>query len=182
MVAQERFYTVEEFEAIAAQPQNRERRLEFIGGEIIEVVSNNYSSKVAAKILIEFGIHLKGKNLGDVTGADGGYMVSGERYIPDAAFSSRLRQPEPCYETWNPLAPDLAVEVLSPTDDEKDMAVKIANYLAANTVVWLVRTLERRVSVFVPGQPVTHYGVDDVLTGGDILPDFRLKISDIFEA
>lgn len=181
MAVQEQYYTVEEFEQIALRPENRERKLEYIGGEIIEVVSNNFSSKVAAIILIAIGMHIKGKNLGDVTGADGGYIVSGERYMPDVAFISRARQPEPCHETWNPLAPDLAVEVMSPTDEEKAVAVKIANYLAAGTVVWLVWTSERRISVFVPGQPVQHYGLDDVVPGGTVLPDFRLKVRDIFE-
>ncbi len=180
MAVQEKQYTVEEFEQIALRPENRERRLEYIGGAIIEVVSNNYASKIAAAVLIAIGMWVKDKHLGDVTGADGGYIVSGERYIPDVAFISRQRQPEPCRETWNPLAPDLAVEVLSPTDDEKDIAVKIANYLAAGTLVWLVRIPEKRVSVFVPGQPVQHFGVEDTLTGGAVLPDFRLAVREMF--
>jgi Uma2 family endonuclease len=108
-------------------------------------------------------------------------QIALERYMPDVVFISRVRQPEPCHETWNPLAPDLAVKVMSPTDEEKAVAVKIANYLAAGTVVWLVWTSERRISVFVPGQPVQHYGLDDVVPGGTVLPDFRLKVRDIFE-
>ncbi|MBZ0298506.1 MAG: Uma2 family endonuclease, partial [Anaerolineae bacterium] len=147
MAIQQKLYTVEEFEAVAQLPENRDRRLEYIGGEIVEVVSSNYSSKIAANFLAAIGVYIKGKNLGDVTGADGGYMVSGERYIPDVAFISRQRQPEPSHETWNPLPPDLAIEVLSPSDDEKEVAVKIANYLAANTIVWLVRAVDRRISV-----------------------------------
>lgn len=85
MAAQERFCTVEEFEAVAPRPENRVRRIEYVGRKIIEVVSNIYTSKIAAKILIEFGIYLKGKNLGDITGADGGCVVSGERYKPHPA-------------------------------------------------------------------------------------------------
>ena len=181
MVAQTRFYSVEEFEAFVLLPENREHLYEFIGGEIVEVVSNNYSSKIAATILAEVGMYLKGKNLGDVTGADGGYSVSGERYIPDVAFIARSRQPEPSHETWNPLPPDLAVEVISPTDAEREIAVKIANYLAANTRVWLVRIPEQRISVFIPGQAVKHYSLDDVLTDDEILPGFRLNLRDVFE-
>ncbi|MAS36710.1 MAG: hypothetical protein CL610_22085 [Anaerolineaceae bacterium] len=181
MAVHEKLYTIEEFEHLVMLPENRDRKLEYIGGEIIEVVSNNYSSKVAANILIAIGMYIKGKNLGDVTGADGGYVISGERYIPDVAFIARQRQPQPSHETWNPLAPDLAVEVLSPTDDERDVAIKVANYLAANTVVWLVSPTEQRLSVLAPGQPVKHYYGESEVPGGNILPDFRLQLRDIFE-
>ncbi|MEJ5197516.1 MAG: SdrD B-like domain-containing protein, partial [Anaerolineae bacterium] len=49
-----------------------------------------------------------------VTGADGGYRVGDERYIPDVAFVSQSRQPAPSRDAYNAIAPDLAVEVLSP--------------------------------------------------------------------
>ncbi len=51
MAVQTRRMTVEEFDQIALQPTNAQRRLEYIGGEMIEVVSNNYASEVAARIL-----------------------------------------------------------------------------------------------------------------------------------
>ncbi len=57
-------YTVEEFEQIAALPENADRRLEYIGGEIIEMVSNNYSSLVAARILIRMGGYIDNQALG----------------------------------------------------------------------------------------------------------------------
>ncbi len=79
--------------------------------------------------------HIKGH----ITGADGGYIVKGERYIPDIGFISVERQPESSHDTYNPVHPDLAVEVVSPTDGERNLAIKIANYVAAGTVVWLPR-------------------------------------------
>jgi Uma2 family endonuclease len=181
MLIEEKSCTAADFEQIAALPENRERRLEYIGGEVIEVVSNNEASRVAASILAEIRMFIKGRALGWVTGADGGYVVSGERYIPDVGFISRQRQPDPCRETWNPLSPDLAVEVMSPTDSQRDMTIKIANYLAASTIVWLVQIPERRVLVFVPGQPVIQVGDSGVLTGGTLLPDFQLALKDVFE-
>jgi Uma2 family endonuclease len=70
---------------------------------------------------------------------------------------------------------------MSPTDSERDMTIKIANYLAASTIVWLVQIPERRVLVFVPGQPVIQVGDSGVLTGGTLLPDFQLALKDVFE-
>ena len=173
--------TVEEFERLAAQPQNADRRLEFVGGESVEVVSNNYSSVVAARVLFKLGVFLEGANVaGYLTGADGGYQIGDERYIPDAAFVSKARQPEPSRETYNPLAPDLAVEVISPSDDLNVLRVKVGNYLAAGTVVWVVRPEAKAVEVYAPGQPVRRLGADGTLDGGDVLPGLALPVKDLF--
>lgn len=172
--------TVEEFEAIADLPENRDKRLEFVGGEIVEVVSNNYASLIGARFLIEIGIHVKAHKLGYVTGADGGNKVSGERYMADVGFISIARQPQPSRESWNSNAPDLAVEVVSPTDRPKDITDKVANYVAAGTVVWLVYPDEKQVKVYEPGQPVKTFTVKDEMDGGRVLPGFKLSLKDIF--
>ncbi|MBZ0291337.1 MAG: Uma2 family endonuclease [Anaerolineae bacterium] len=181
MVIQQKNFTVEAFEAFAQQPENRERRLEYIGGEVVEVVSNPLSSKIAAKVIIYLGMYLLQNDIGHVTGADGGYRVSGERYIPDAAFISYARQPQLAYvEGYNPNAPDLAVEVLSPGNAEEEMTIKVANYLAAGAVVWMISPAEQQVIVFVPGQPAQRLTVKDTLDGGTVLPGFSCAVRDIF--
>lgn len=172
--------TVAEFDKLVERPENADKRLEFIGGEVIEVVTNNYASKIAARILSKISVYVEEKDLGDVTGADGGYRVSGERYIPDAAFISRRKQPEPSHETYNPNPPDLAVEVVSPTDQPKDITDKVANYLAAGCVVWVVYPDKQQSKVYEPGQPVKTLGINDTLDGGNVLPGFKLAVKDIF--
>jgi Uma2 family endonuclease len=181
MVTRERL-TVQEFDHIASLPENREKRLEFIGGEIVEVVSNNYSSEVAAEILGEMRTHVKRHKLGRITGADGGYVVAGERYIPDVAFISFARQPEPSHEAYNPNAPDLAVEVLSPTDDPANVRIKIVNYLRAGTTVWVVDAIKKQIEVYVPNQAPVTLTVEDTLDGGAVLPGFKLAVKEIFPA
>jgi Uma2 family endonuclease len=174
--------SLKEFEQFIAQPENANRDFEYIEGKIVEVVSNNYSSKIGGLFLIKLGVHVIAGDLGDVTGADGGYMVNGERYIPDVAFISRAKQPEPCYEAYNPLPPDLAVEVLSPTNNEEDIRTKIVNYLLAGTVVWLVDPFKKYVQVFVPNESPQTIDLDGVLDGGNVLPGFKLAVKDIFGA
>jgi hypothetical protein len=51
--------------------------------------------------------------------------VAGERYLPDVAFISKARQPEPSHDTYNPNAPDLAVDVVSPTGQPRDIRIKV---------------------------------------------------------
>jgi Uma2 family endonuclease len=172
--------TVEEFDVWVMQPENADKRLEYVGGEIVEVVSNNYSSLVAAKILIKIGIYLENNPIGYVTGADGGYQVSGERYMPDVAYISKERQPEPCRDAYNVNAPDLVAEVLSPSDSPDDLRLKVANFLAAGVVVWVVEPDSKTVEVYTPGQKAYKFSVDDTLDGGDVLPGFSLPVKDIF--
>ena len=179
MVVQTRL-TVEEFEKLAELPENAHKRLEFIGGEVVEVVSNSDSSEIAAMVLAEIITYVKSKKLGRVTGADGGYMVAGERYMPDVAFISNIKQPERPHVSWNPIAPNLAIEVVSPSDLPKDITDKVANYLAAGTVVWVIYPNDQQVKLYEPGQPVKTVTADAILEGGNVLPGFSVPLKDIF--
>ncbi len=126
-------------------------------------------------------MYLSRNDIGHFTGADGGYMVSGERYIPDVGFIRYDRQRELLsVEGYNPLPPDLAVEVLSPSNTDDKMRVKIANYLLAGTFVWVVDPEDKAVEVYAPGKPVKILTVDGILDGGDVLPEFTLAVKDIF--
>jgi Uma2 family endonuclease len=180
MVIQAKYMTVEEFDAFVQRAENIERLFEYIGGEVVEVVSNNYSSVLGMFIGSAITMFVEERALGYVTGADGGYMVSGERYIPDAAYISKTRQPEPCHEAYNPNAPDLAVEVLSPTNAPDSMRIKVVNYLLAGTTVWVVDPDKKQVEVYVPNQSPKTVGMDETLEGGAVLPDFKLAVSRIF--
>lgn len=181
MVAlQRQIVTAEQFEDFIYLPENQDRRFEFIGGEILELVSNNYSSMVAMLVGGMLMVFVKAKALGWVTGADGGYIVAGERYIPDVAFIALTRLPQPSHEAYNPNAPDLAVEVLSPTDQESKLRIKVVNYLRAGTTVWVVDPQQKLVEVFSPEQAPIILGLEDTLEGGQLLPDFSLPVKDIF--
>lgn len=181
MFTQQKEITKEDFYRFVALPENRDRNFEFIAGEIVEVVSNNESSEAAADLMIYVGSYVKANNLGRMTGSDGGYVINGEDYIPDAAFMSFKRQPvRPNKVAYNPVAPDLAIEVLSPGNSAKDIATKIVNYMAAGTVLWLVDLETETIDVWIPSQPVKRLRIGDILEGGDVLPGFTLPVSELF--
>jgi Uma2 family endonuclease len=182
MVVGTQYITAEEFERFIMLPENADKRFELIGGEIVEVVSNSYSSECAANILILLGGFVKTHKLGRVTGADGGYIVSGGQYIPDVAFISFDRQSEPSHEPYNPNPPDLAIEVLSPTDNPHKFRIKLSNYLAAGVVVWVVDPERQMVEIHQPGQPVQIVDQEGTLDGGHVLPGFTPPVRDIFPA
>jgi Uma2 family endonuclease len=174
--------SLEEFEAFIYDPQNVDREFELIGGEIYEVVANSYSSRVAMLIGAMITVFVNQHKLGRVTGADGGYMVEDERYIPDVGFISYARQPEEPHTAYNPLPPDLAVEVISPTDDTAKIRIKIANYTHAGTTVWLIDPEKQTVEIYAPDAPAVILDHTGTLSGGTILPGFSLPIKDIFPA
>lgn len=185
-----RTMTAAEFDMWVMRPENVEKAYELINGEVIEkgeregegpMVSNQDSSRTGATILIHLGIYLLENEMGRVTGEQGGYLVNGQHYIPDVGYMSYGRQPIDNYDAYNPLAPDLAVEVLTPTDDPLTFSTKIVNYLLAGTVVWAVNPVQRIVNVYAPGQGVVLLAEGDTLTGGDLLPGFALPLANIFK-
>jgi len=172
--------TLEAFEAIVNLPENADKRFEWVGGEIVEVPSNAYCSMIAARIIRYLGVFVDDHNLGYVTGEAGGYMVDGERYAPDAAYISKARQPQLAQEGYNPNPPDLAVEVISPSDSRGRLSIKLGHYLAAGVVVWVADPDARQIEVYAPGQSLVVVDVNGVVEGGAVLPGFSLAVKDVF--
>jgi len=178
-----RVATLAEFEQLIHLPENANKRFEFIAGEIIEVPSSPYSSEIAVTIGFYLNSHLRENSLdGHVTGEGGGYQVLNERYIPSAAYISSARQPQVAREGYNPNPPELVVEVLSPSDQEKPhlIRVKITNYLAVGTTVWVVDPETQHVEVHAPGQATKVLDRTGTLDGSTILSGFSLAVTDIF--
>ena len=173
--------TIEEFERFITLPENEDRRFEYIGGEIVEVVTDSFCSVVALRIGGRITVYVEDRDLGYVSGADGGYQVGNDRCIPDVGFISKQRQPETPHGSFIPNHPDLAVEVISPTDKPKNVRTKTANYVATGTVVWLVDPEAQEIEVHIPGRHVKTYHVDETLEGGDVLPGFKIALKDIFK-
>jgi len=172
--------TAEEFEKFSLLRENANRRLELIGGEVIELVSNQKSGRIALQIGHLIKSYLDQHPIGYATPPDSGYRVGADRYLPDIGYVSKARQPIPSDEAYNPLAPDLAVEVISPTDETGEVVAKTNGYVLAGTTVWLVYPKRKEIHVYVPGQPIKKLGIDDTLAGGAILPGFTAKLADIF--
>ncbi|MEO8396868.1 MAG: Uma2 family endonuclease, partial [Chloroflexota bacterium] len=163
------------------QPENVERSFELIAGEVVEVVSNGKSSALGSLLIVYIGGFALQHKLGFTTGADGGYKIGKERYIPDCAFVSNKKQAKPTSEAYNSIPPDLAVEVLSPSNTPDEIATKVDNYLRAGVVIWVVNPDAQRVTVHRPDAPPKTYGIKETLDGSGVLPGFTLAVKDIFE-
>lgn len=179
---QPKIVTSEEFYAFVNRPENRDRMFERVQGEIIEVSpANSYSSAVAILISYFFvDFNLK-HDLGFVLGADAGFDFPDETtYSPDVAFISKTRQAELPSKGFNPVVPDVVVEVVSPGNTANEIHGKVVDYLAAGVkIVWIVYPLAKQVVVHTTSGAKT-YGVNDTLDAGDVLPGFTLEVRRIF--
>ena len=172
--------TLEEFEAFIAQPENLDKRFEYINGEIIEVPSNAYVSAIAAKIIILLGIFLKQSKLpGLLTSEGGGYIIDGQPFAPDVAYVHHV----PSNKGFEKNPPLLAVEVISDphsNGEQSDLRRKMQHYMNANVQVWVVDYVSRTVEVHIPGETMQVYHEESRVPGGDLLPGFELPVKDIF--
>jgi Uma2 family endonuclease len=104
---------------------------------------------------------------------------------PDVAFVSYPRWPDdqvPRAEAWN-VVPDLAVEVISPTNLAEEIDDKITDYFAAGVrLVWVLFPGSGRVYVYQSPERVTGLERSGEVDGGDVLPGFRLPVAALFEA
>jgi Uma2 family endonuclease len=181
-----RSWTAEAFDAWAERPENADKILELIAGEVVEVPSNPFASSISARISGYLFIYLLSHPIAHLTGEASGFMVFSERYAPDVAVVLKSRQDELAQEGYNPVAPDLAVEVDYPSTlkSQHDLRIKIGHYLAAGTLLWIVDPQARAVEAYAPGQPprvLDATATLDTLRGDvEVLPGFRLAVKDIF--
>jgi Uma2 family endonuclease len=144
------------------------------------------ASAVAAAIIALLHVHVSERKLGKVFTADCGYHLpraAGKKVrFPDGSFVARGRLPDERMPDGNlKLAPDLAVEVVSPNDKAYEVEEKRAAYLAAGVrLVWIVYPPTRTVFVF-HRSGVTVLGESDTLTGADVLPEFSCPVARFFE-
>jgi Uma2 family endonuclease len=105
----------------------------------------------------------------------------GERYMPNLAYTSKSRLPTLSpHDFFGPIPPDLAVEIISPSDQPRHLLWKLAHYLRAGTTVWVVDPQEKLAEVFAPDQTACIARWDDTIHGGDVLPGFTLAVKEIF--
>ena len=182
MVIRDKLYTAEEFWEIARLPENEGRRLELDEGVIVEMAASSPTNTViAARMIYHLSAFVIPRDLGYVTAPDGGFKLAPRTTRqPDAAFISNKRISALPHEFE--IAPDLAVEVVSPNED---IFKKAGEYLRAGTkFVWGIYADEKTVYVFrlsEDGKVIADpKRINDTLDGEDVLPGFQLAVKDIF--
>ena len=182
MAVQERLYTPEDLWALIHTVEDA-RRFELLEGEIVEMSPvGDTHSEVVSTLHRLLANHVIAADLGKAT-IDAGFIIAPDTVCgPDVAFIVKERFP-PRTGRFYDIAPDLAVEVISPSETPRQIHRKVNLYLKAGVrLVWVVYPDDRIVVVYRPDAPVTSLlNDDDVLDRGDVLPGFTRTVGDIFK-
>ncbi len=161
-------------------------RYELIRGELRRMPpAGSEHGAVAMNIGVVVGQFVKTHSLGLVFGAETGFKLASDPdtvLAPDLAFVRRERiPPEGMPQGFWPGAPDLAVEVVSPSDTYTTVEEKVHAWLDAGTrLVLVANPRTRTASVHASQAQVTRLTESDLLTAGDILPGFACRVAELF--
>jgi Uma2 family endonuclease len=169
----------------AFQSKERFGRLcELVDGTLVEKPVGYYEPFVASEMGFALRTFLQQHDLGFILGADGMIRVE----------PKQIREPDVSFFSWDhfpnrrlppgaalDITPDLAVEVLSPSNTKKEMDRKRREYFLGGTrLVWEIDPDKRTVRVYTAPDESTLLRETRTLDGGSVLPGFRLPIKDLF--
>lgn len=163
-------------------------RYEVVEGVLVRMAgSGDEATTIAAELLGELRTYVRPRRLGRVTGADGVYRFPGAEtgLLPDVGFYAAARRAQVTDRTKPiPFAPDLAIEVASPSQDADAMAAKARTYLRGGTrLVWVVWPRSRHIDVWHPENLFVQAAalhVGDTLDGEDVVPGFAYPVAAVF--
>lgn len=164
------------------QAEHPDYRMELVHGEIVVMSPSGYESD---EVAMEFGSQLrnwvKPQRLGRVAGSSAGFILpNADTRAPDVSFvmADRLRIAP---RSFAELAPDLMVEVKSPTDSLKKLEQKIVAFLEVGTRIGiLINPEDRTLKVYRSNQEPELFRDGDVLTLPDLLPGWEVAISELW--
>src|SRR5262249_46073950 len=120
---------------------------------------------------------------GYVAGSQAGFrMTDGNIRCPDVSFTLKRRIPdEAALKGFGDFAPDLCIEIISPSEESADIERKLREYFASGAQrVWHMFPETQTIKVFTSPTEFTLYGPNDEIDGGELLPDFRCRVADLF--
>jgi Uma2 family endonuclease len=173
--------TLEEYDAYHPD----DRKYELLGGFVLaEPHPGTKHARVSARLVQLIENYVEPRQLG-FTLTEGGYVLAWDPptvLIPDVSFLTFARGKDHIEATTPfPGAPDLAIEVLSPSNRPAEIRRKVTTYMGAGCpLVWIVDPRRRTVTVHDGPDASLVLWEDDVLEGGRVIPGFSVKVRELF--
>ncbi len=172
--------TLEQFEA---RPDTKPAS-EFVCGEVFRKPMPNgmhaVIQRLLAMLLGRFIEQTGGGEAGSEWRCTFGPPSDIRSYVPDYIYITEERVPADLGESFR-AAPDLAVEILSPNDRPGRLLRKVLFYLRHGVrMVWVIDPKRRSVTIYTPDADERELVAGDTLDGGDVLPGFRVPVTDLF--
>ena len=159
-----------------------DRRFDMIEGELYEMLpAGGLHGEITMEIAGQLWSFVKENRLGRVMAAETGFRLADNTMLaPDAAFVAAGRLEE-MPVSFPMLAPDLAVEVVSPSDTVAYVRRKIRTFLQAGTrSVWVVYPQEQAIEIHRTDTPIETFHLQDILRDEAVLPGFALLLTSVF--
>lgn len=164
-----------------------EWRYELVEGRLVRMSpTGGTHGRIVMALLRAVDRFVEERRLGEVFPAETGFRIlpEGEAdtvLAPDLAYVRAGREPGPETEGYPDIAPDLVVEVASPSQGRVEMRAKARKWLNAGVrLVWIVLPEARTVEVWQDGGLASIVNVNASLSGQDVLPGFDLAVKDLF--
>ena len=155
---------------------------EYIKGELIPVPPTSVEhGDISADLFWFLNLHVRKNKLGRVYMPDTGFRIGEQVLMPDVAFVSAAKRPTDRSKAFL-IPPDLAVEVVSPTDVLYRVEEKVFTYLEAGTqLVWVLKPRSKTVTVYRSETDITLLTRNDTLTGENVIEGFSCQVAELFE-
>jgi Uma2 family endonuclease len=158
---------------------------ELVNGILVAKPMGHYESHIAALLLHLLYNYLDANPIGVLYGEEAPYLLLPDNVRkPDVSFLSFARMPggKLPREAACPIAPDLAIEVLSPSNTTAEIDLKLKQYFAAGVrLVWIIEPELRTARIFTAVDKHEDIPSHGILRGGDVLPGFELAVGHLFE-
>jgi Uma2 family endonuclease len=180
--AAQRLITAEEFFQMPDPPDGSQQEL--VRG-VIETMPppGGLHGVCCSKIGRRLGNFVEENHLGTVTSNDTGFISERDPDTvrgPDLSFWTKERLPE-IPEGYITIPPDLAIEVVSPSDHYTRVQNKVRHYLTRGVrLLWVVDPVDRSVTVYRSPRQGTILGENEILSGEDVVPGFSCAVADLF--
>jgi len=162
------------------------RRYELLRGALRQMApAGPTHGRLAMRIAAHLFQHVEAHHLGTVYAAETGFQLTQDPdtvRAPDVAFVSQQRlEAVGEIEGYWPGAPDVAVEVISPSDRYTDVEDKVVEWLEAGSrMVIVVNPRQRSVTVYHSRTDTVRLTEEDALDGSDVVPGWQLPIKEVF--
>ena len=155
---------------------------EYIKGELVPMSPPSMEhGEISVNIIRYLDQHVYEHKLGRLYTAETTFHLGDRLVKPDVAFVSTERLPEN-RRKGSPVPPDLAIEIVSPTDKQYDVTEKAFAYLKAGTrLVWVVEPVAKTVMVYRSETDFTLLAYEDTLTGENVVEGFTCPVAQLFE-
>ncbi len=155
---------------------------EYVKGELVPMSPPTMEhGEISMSLTLPLGTYIREKELGRLYPSDISFKLGDRLVKPDLAYVSKERLPEDRRQS-SPIFPDLAVEVISPTDSQYDILEKAVAYLEAGTkLVWVIEPVTKTVTVYRSETDIEVLTRKDILIGEDVIEGFSCPVAQLFE-